>query len=290
MKVAIVGIGSMARAIIPVLVEAGHAVSAWNRSAGALEGLERVRALAGVAQAFEQDVVITLLADDAAVRQTLLAPVVIHPSVACKVHVVMSTLSPQMVGELETLHRQANIGFVAAPVFGIPAVARQGQLNILAAGADEAVAQVQPLFDTLGKHTWRLGTQPRQASIAKIAGNLMIAQAIASIAEACALVRSHGLPPAVFTDVVTQTLFACPSYQRYAGNIVAQRFEPGFALRLGLKDVGLALQAAGAEGLALSGAARVQQVMAACVDAGLGELDWSALATQCALPPAAEPL
>lgn len=284
MKVAIVGVGSMARAIIPVLVEAGQELSAWNRSARALEGLENVQPLARVAQAFEQEVVITLLSDDAAVRQALLAPQVIQRGAACLVHIVMATLSPALLDELEALHRQAGIGFVAAPVFGIPAVARQGQLNILAAGASEAIAQVQPLFDAIGKKTWHLGTQPRQAGIAKIAGNMMIAQAIASIAEACALVQSHGLPPAVFADVVTQTLFACPSYQRYAGNIVAQRFEPGFALRLGLKDLGLAVQAAGSAGLALPGAERVRQVMSACVDAGLGELDWSALASSCRGP------
>src|SRR3546814_17298783 len=69
-------------------------------------------------------------------------------------HVVMSTLSPSLMVELQGAHDEIGIALIAAPVFGVPAVAANGELNILAAGSQEAISTVQPLFDLLGKKTW----------------------------------------------------------------------------------------------------------------------------------------
>jgi len=130
----------------------------------------------------------------------------------------------------------------------------------------------------LARKVWPLGDDPMHAHIAKIAGNGMITQAIASMAEATALVRSHGLGAAPFLDVLTQTVFACPSDQRYASHIAQDRYEPGFKLPLGLKDVRLALDAARAGGVRLPQAALVEGYMQQALDEGGAELDWSVLA------------
>ena len=278
MNIGFIGVGSMGREIITLLVSAGHHVTAWNRSREALAGLNGVRALESATQAFEEDVVISLLADDRAVREVLLANGALTDANKHCVHIVMSTLSPLLMEELQAVHHRSGIALVAAPVFGVPAVAARGELNILAAGTDHAIATVQPIFDVLGKKTWRLGDLPAHASIAKIAGNMMITQAIESLSEASALVEGHGLNPATFIEVVTQTLFACPSYQRYGQNIVQHRFEPGFKLSLGLKDIDLALDAAGSLGLHLPAADVVRTRMLDGVAQGLGEKDWSVFA------------
>lgn len=284
MDIGFIGVGSMGRAIIALLAQAGHRVSAWNRSAGALQGLQRVNVLDAPAAAFQQQVAITMLADDKAVRQVLLEAEVLKAANPHCIHVVMSTLSPALMAQLQAVHGQAGIALVAAPVFGVPAVAARGEMNILAAGPDAAIASVQPLFDVLGKKTWRLGTQPVHASIAKIAGNLMITQAIEALAEATSLAEQYGLGAAAFVEVVTQTLFACPSYQRYGQNIVNGTFAPGFKLSLGLKDVDLALDAAAAKGLALPAGGVVRAKMAAAVEHGLADKDWSALALMANAP------
>ena len=278
MNIGFIGVGSMGRAIIPVLVDAGHQVFAWNRSRDVLAGVQGVQALESPAAAFQQDVVISMLADDPAVRDVLLSTRALEAANPRCVHVVMSTLSPGLMEELQTLHHTLGIALVAAPVFGVPAVAAKGEMNILAAGADAAIAAVQPLFDVLGKKTWRLGSQPVHACIAKVAGNMMIAQAIQSLAEASALAEGYGLSRQAFIDVVTQTLFACPSYQRYGQNIVNSHYEPGFKLALGLKDINLALEAASHNGLRLPAAGVVRSTMSAAMDQGLGDRDWCALA------------
>lgn len=279
MKIAFIGVGSMGSAIIPHLVSHGHAVSAWARRTEAMSELEGVAPLASPAAAFAgHDVVITMLSDDRAVRSVLLDSGALASATGDVVHLVMSTISPALVAEMQPLHRKVSVGYVAAPVFGVPAVAARGELNILAAGAEGDVARVQPILDAIGKKTWRLGEDPVRANIAKIAGNMMITMAIESMAEACTLTTSYGLPAADFLDVVTQTLFACPSYQRYGKNLSERRYEPGFRLALGLKDAVLAADAAADRGVSLPGAAVVRERLARAASTGWADKDWSALA------------
>jgi len=284
MNIGFVGVGSMGRAMIPLLVQAGHHVSAWSRSTEAFSGLASVNMLQSAVEAFREPVVISMLADDNAVREVLLVSGALASAPKGCIHIVMSTLSPALIEHLETLHEAAGITLIAAPVFGIPAVAAKGELNILAAGRPEAIEQVQSVFDVLGKKTWRLGNRPVQGCIAKVAGNLMISQAIESLGEASHLAQSHGLSAAAFIGVVTQTLFDCPSYQRYGRNIVNGSYEPGFKLSLGLKDVKLALDAAQSRGLSLPAASVVLSTMETAVANGLGSNDWSVLATMTSRP------
>lgn len=279
MNIGFVGVGSMGRAMIPLLIQAGHHVSAWNRSAEALSELGPIDVLHSAAAAFQKPVVISMLADDNAVREVLLTHGVLATAPKGCIHIVMSTLSPALMEQLQAQHRAAGLTLIAAPVFGIPSVAAKGELNIMAAGPAAAIEQVQEVFEVLGKKTWHLGEQPVQGCIAKIAGNMMITQAIESLAEASHLTESYGLSARAFIEVVTQTLFACPSYQRYGQNIVNASYEPGLKLSLGLKDIKLALDSAQARGLSLPAARVVRIQMESAVAQGLANKDWSVLAT-----------
>jgi 3-hydroxyisobutyrate dehydrogenase-like beta-hydroxyacid dehydrogenase len=234
--------------------------------------------LTSPAAAFENDATISMLANDAAVRSVLLDSGILDTARKDCIHIMMATISPAIVEELQELHRKAGIAYVAAPVLGIPAVAAKGELNILAAGDAKAIATVQPLLEALGQKTWNLGDDPVHANIAKIATNMMITIAIESIAEATALTESYGLKAGDFVEVITNTVFACPSYKRYGGNTANNSYEPGFKLTLGLKDVNLALDAATAKQAVLPAAEIVRENMRQAVDQGLGAKDWSALA------------
>ena len=87
----------------------------------------------------------------------------------------------------------------------------RAQSHVLAAGDPAAIDRVQPLFDALGKKTWRLGDEPRQSNVAKIAGNLMVACMIEAMSEAAALSRAYELAPTDVLDVVVGSLFDVPS-------------------------------------------------------------------------------
>ncbi len=134
MDIGFVGVGSMGAVMIPNLVKAGHQVSVWNRSAAAVSSLDGVAVLPSPQAAFTKEVVVTMLSDDKAVRSVIIDSGAITSARKGSVHVMMATISPALVEELKTLHAASGISYVAAPVMGVPAVAAQAQLNILAAG------------------------------------------------------------------------------------------------------------------------------------------------------------
>lgn len=279
MDIGFIGLGSMGSAMAANLVGAGHRVTVWNRSPEAAQAVTGA-AVAGTPQeAFGGEAVLTMLADDAAVRAVVLDSGALAAAAPGLVHVMMATISVALVDELVARHRAAGVAYVAAPVFGRPPAAAAAQLNIVAAGDPAAIDRVQPLLDALGTRTWRLGDDPRRANVAKVAGNMMIALAIEAMAEATSLTESYGLSSRDFLDIVTNTLFASPSYKSYGGQIAEGRYEPaGFKLRLGLKDVELARAAAAAKGAALPAADVVRQQLLDGIAQGLGDKDWSALA------------
>ena len=279
MDVGFIGLGMMGRAMAGNLAKAGHDVRAWNRSPlgdGAGKGL---RLVPTPAEAFEADVVFTMLSDDAAITEVLLTSGVLKGARRGVVHVVTSTISLGFVDELSALHAEAGIGYVAAPVLGRPDVAAAGQLNILAAGEPGAVAKVRPLLDIVGKKTWILGEEPKQANAAKIATNMMIVMAIEAMAEAVALTSGNGLAPDVFLDLILQTQFGgSRAYETYGKKILTGDYEAGFKMRLGLKDLGLAEAAGRSTGKRLPMLAAARARMAEAVEAGMGDKDWSGIA------------
>jgi 3-hydroxyisobutyrate dehydrogenase-like beta-hydroxyacid dehydrogenase len=278
MNIGFIGIGSMGAAMVPNLVRAGHVVSVWNRNPAASKALEGVTVLASPAAAFDNDAVMTMLADDKAVRSVIIDSGALASARKGCVHVMMATISLALVEELQKQHRSAGVAYVSAPVFGVPEAAARRELNIVAAGDPEAIARVQPALDALGKKTWPLGADPIRANVAKIAGNLMIALAMEAMGEATALTESYGVSARDFLDIMTNTLFASPSYQRYGGKIANNNYEPGFKLPLGLKDVSLALEAARTKHALLPAAEIVRENMQKGIEQGLGSKDWSVLA------------
>jgi 3-hydroxyisobutyrate dehydrogenase-like beta-hydroxyacid dehydrogenase len=151
------------------------------------------------------------------------------------------------------VHARACVPYISAPVFGRPDVAEAGKLNIVAAGAAALIDRAGPLLDAMGAKTWRFGDDPTRANAVKLAGNFMLISAIEAMAEACALTEGHGVAGADFLDLMTNTLFASPVYKGYGASIAQNRYEPpGFILKLGAKDVRLALQAAEGAGVAIS--------------------------------------
>ena len=280
MKVGFIGLGAMGSAMASNLIAAGHAVTVWNRSAEACEPLASLgaRVVSTPDRAAQGEVLCSMLADDRAVRAVFLDGGVLDAMDRGTVHVNHATISVALARELAAAHAQRGLGYVAAPVFGPPAAAAAARLNILVAARSALVEQVRPLLEAMGSRIWPLGEAPERANVAKIAGNFMLASAIESMSEASALTRAHGISAADFLEVMTGTMFATPAFQAYAKLIAEQHFKPaGFALPLGLKDVGLALAASEAARVPLPFAGALRDSLLEALAAGDEDLDWSAL-------------
>ncbi|HEJ7038746.1 TPA: NAD(P)-dependent oxidoreductase [Serratia liquefaciens] len=281
MKIGFAGLGGMGSAMAANLLQAGYGVKVWNRSPQAAQPLVS----AGAVQArqpeelAEVDVLITMLANDAATEQVVVESGLLQQLRAGAIHINMATVSVALAKRLALLHAERNVGYIAAPVLGRVDVAAAGKLNILAAGDPLLLAKVQPLFEVLGQQTWHFGDQPEQANIVKIAANFTLASAIEAMAEGCALVRNYGVSGADYLHMLTSTLFASPAYKGYGGLIAEEKFEPaGFKLSLGMKDVGLALEAGANSHTPMPFASVLKDNFLDAVAQGDADLDWSALA------------
>jgi 3-hydroxyisobutyrate dehydrogenase-like beta-hydroxyacid dehydrogenase len=281
MDVGVIGLGGMGQTIAENLVKAGHHVRVWNRSPGPVEALQAkgAEAAARVEDALQGEAVFTMLADDNALREVLLTSGALERASKNLIHVNLATISLGFVEELVAIHKDLGLAYVAAPVFGRPDAAAAAKLNIVVAGPAGAIAKVQPLLDCFGQKCWPVGDDPVRANAVKIAGNFMIAAAIESMGEAAALVRGHGVAARDFLEILTKTLFASPVFQGYGAIIAAEQFEPaGFRLKLGLKDVRLALAAGEAANVPLPLASLLRDNFLDALAHGEGEKDWSALA------------
>lgn len=281
MNIGFLGLGAMGAAMAGRLLEKGHAVTVWNRSPGPVAELAAQGATAAtrVEDALGGDLVLSMLAHDDALRGALLDGGALDRAPKGLVHVNLATISTAFARELATRHAELGLGYVSAPVFGRPPVARAGGLNILAAGAPEAVSKALPVLEALAAKVWPLGEDPAAANAAKIAGNLMIVAAVEAMGEGAALAAAHGVPAKDLLEILSNTIFAAPIYKIYGGMIAEGRYHPpGFAADLGLKDVRLALAAGDEKGLALPLADLVESGLETLL-AGEGEVpDLAALA------------
>jgi 3-hydroxyisobutyrate dehydrogenase-like beta-hydroxyacid dehydrogenase len=282
MTIGFIGLGAMGRNMAARLLQAGEPLIVWNRSpepAQALAG-QGARLALQPADAGKADVLFTMLADDAATRSVLLDGGVLAAMAPGSIHVNMATVSVAFGREMAVLHAGRGIGYIAAPVLGRVDVAAAGKLNILAGGPADLVARVQPYFDLMGQKTWRFGDAPEQANAVKLGANLTLACAIEAMGESSALVRAHGIGAADFLDLLGQTLFAgSPVYKGYGGMIAQERYSPaGFKLSLGLKDVGLAVEAGRDKGVPLAFGNALVENLRDAMGQGDGELDLAALA------------
>jgi 3-hydroxyisobutyrate dehydrogenase-like beta-hydroxyacid dehydrogenase len=284
-----IGMGRMGRPMAANLVAAGFSVRAWNRTRGkappgALE-------CASPREAAEQSaLVVTMLADDAAVEQVTFGPDGLIAGLRRgAIHVSMSTISVALSRKLREAHRAAGQGYVAAPVFGRPEAAQKRQLWIVCGGEQADLAACERLFGALGRGTFTVAEAP-QANVVKLLGNFLIAATIESAGEATALAEKAGLDPRKMMEFFAGTMFASTVFTGYAARVATTDFEPaGFAMPLALKDMTLALQAGHEVRAPLPIASLLRDRLLAALARGRDGWDWAGLASvareEAGLPP-----
>jgi 3-hydroxyisobutyrate dehydrogenase-like beta-hydroxyacid dehydrogenase len=186
MKIGWIGLGRMGSAMAMNLIKAGHEVTAYNRTPGKMRALaeEGAATAAVIAEACKGDVVVTMLADDAAVDTVVFGDHGVLASLGKgKVHISMSTISVALSERLAAAHADARQPFVAAPVFGRPNAVAAGNLFIVAGGAPADVEAYGPVFQALGQRTIHIGDAPHAANLVKLSGNFPIACVLQAVAK-----------------------------------------------------------------------------------------------------------
>ena len=274
---AVLGLGHMGRPIARNLVAAGFSVRTWNRSGGAVDGATDCSTIAEAVQGAE--IAITMLSEDAAVESVTFGEGrLLHSLRGGGLHVGMSTVSVALAERLAEAHREVGQGFVAAPVFGRPEAAAAKQLWIVPGGESMHIESLAPVFAAIGQGTFPM-PGARQAALAKLCGNFMIAANIEVLAEVLTLGEKGGIEPERLLDMLTSTLFGSPVVKRYGAMIAKNQFTPpGFAMALGLKDMRLVLEAGEGSRTPLPVAELLRSRFLTALANGKEGLDWAGFA------------
>jgi len=282
-KIAFIGLGNMGSPIARNLMRAGHDVTVWNRTLSKADDLRaqgaKVAQSPGEA-ARDVEAVITMLADDAAVESAVLGPGgVIESLPQNAAHISMSTISVALSRKLAEEHARRGHKYITAPVFGRPEAAEAAKLFVVVAGDKATVERLKPLLEAVGQRVFVIGDKPEMANVVKLSGNFLIASVIESLGEAIALTRKYGVDPHQYIEFLTNSLFAAPVYKTYGNLIADEKYRPaGFKIRLGLKDMKLALAAAESVDAPLPGASMIRDNMLTAIARGMEDADWSATA------------
>jgi len=275
--VAVLGIGAMGRGMAASALRAGIPTIVWNRTMEATRdlaelGAEVAETAAGAAR--RAAIVVTMVTDADAVLSIARDQGMLAALAPGAIWAQMSTIGVAGTDRVVAMAgaQRPDVMLLDAPVSGSKDPAEHGQLTIFASGPDEARARVAPLFDALGQRTIWVGEAGAGAGTRlKLVNNTWLAFAAEAVAASVALARRLGLE----TETVMDALGGGPLVSTWQAaklrRIADGEFSAQFALSLALKDVHLALQAAGDDRFAVLAclADEWQQV----VDQGLGEQD-----------------
>lgn len=278
-KIGFIGLGLMGTAMAANLAADSRNVCAHVRRPERINELKAlgVAATTRLPDLFDSDVIITMLADDAAVRNVFFGPFGIADSLrAGVIHLSMGTISTEASATFLLEHERRGQGYVAAPVFGNPDAARARQLAVIMAGNPAACERCRPVTDSLGQ-TFVIGTDPAQANLIKLLGNMMTATALEVLGEVVTVLRKRGQDPQQFVDIMTGTMFDSRVHKNYGSRLIAGSFKPGLTMPLALKDVRLALAEAELAGAPMPSVGVVRDRLITGIARGHGELDWTAL-------------
>lgn len=284
MHIGIPGTGKMGSAIALRLLELGHQVSVWNRTAARAEGAVKAGAvLVGSPRALADrcDVILSILTDAAAITAAYDGPQgILAGTIAGKLVVDMSTVQAATAVALAGKVRKAGAAFVECPVGGTTGPARQGKLLGLAGGEPGDIARARPLLEQLCRRVEHIGPVGTGARM-KLAINLPLLVAYQALGEAYILARGSGRDASWIMDLFSDTSGAPNVLKTRGPNIAAaidgQALPPAFDVDSIRKDLRTMIVEAAGEGAELPLATRALAVFDQAAKDGWGGKDGATL-------------
>ncbi|MCQ2719756.1 NAD(P)-dependent oxidoreductase [Helicobacter pylori] len=276
MKIGWIGLGAMGTPMATRLHDANLEVSVYNRTESKAAPLKEK----GVAVytspidlAAKVDLVFIMLSDKAAIDAVLVPK--FCEQMSKKIVVNMSTIAPLESLALEEIAQKHQVTYLEAPVSGSVGAAKAGALLILAAGDEEVITQLKPVFTHLGSQIFYLG-KIGQGTGAKLSINSLLAQMGVAYSEALLLAKHLGVDAELFLQIIGQSGMNSPLFQAKKGMWLQDSYPVAFSLKLMLKDIRLANNEAG-ETIQLPFLSKAQELYSQAEKSGLGEMDMAAV-------------
>jgi len=276
--VGFVGLGAMGGRMAKRLLDAGHRVVGYNRTA------EKARALVAAGLVLEKspravaegvDAVLSMVTDDKALRAIALGPDgVIAGLRPGAVWAEMSTVSPEVTRELGAAITARGAALIDAPVSGSPITLEAGQLSFMVGGDPAALEKVRPCLLAIGPtitHVGELGL----AVTMKIATNLGLAVQMLAFSEAVVLAEKAGIARERAVEVLLKSVIASPMVKYRGPFVLGMPAEALFDVNMAQKDLGLALSMGRALGVPLPSVALVDELLSAARGLDLADYDFA---------------
>ncbi len=265
----------MGRPMAGNLVKAGHEVAVWNRTPGAaVEGARTAESPADAARGAE--VVWMCVSDTQAVESVLFGPRGVEESLTEGMIIAdSSTISPSATRAFAQRLAAKGVRYVDAPMSGSKAGAESGTLIFFVGGEESAIESLKPLFAAMGKVFFRVGETGKGQS-AKLAMNLQIALIYEGFAEGLTLATKLGVPAETLLPLIQASMVRSGVVEYKAPFVLKRDFAANFPLRLMLKDIHLALEAAREARVKLPGLETVADIYEMAAEEGHGNEDYAA--------------
>jgi 3-hydroxyisobutyrate dehydrogenase-like beta-hydroxyacid dehydrogenase len=276
MKVGLVGLGRMGRAIHARLTESGCEVTAWDRDAKAMKAAaeQQVR-LADTPRAVtaSADATISIITEDNGVRNVFRGDDgFLSGDVKGKLFIEMSTLRPMTARELAPVVEAAGARLIESPVLGSIPTARAGKLHAVVGGKPEDVERARPVLEKITRRIDHMGGNGAGYAM-KLAANLGLAAYIQGIAESLALGQREGLTLEQMLGVLTEAPTANAWLGMKKGLLLGGTEDITLDLKTMRKDI-MSMVATGAtNGTGMPLASGMLAVFSAAVAQGWGDKD-----------------
>lgn len=273
-RIAVIGLGAMGGRIAQRMLDAGHEVTVWNRTASRMTHLADYGALPAhspAAAASRAEAVITMVSDsDALAAVTGGSDGVLAGLDRQATMIQMATVGLEPVLRLAAALPAEQL--LDAPVLGSLSEVEAGTLTVFAGGSPELVQRWTPLLSALGT-VLPVGPAGTGAA-AKLVANSTLFGVLGVLGEALALGEALGLPTDTMFDVLSRTPVGAQA-QRRRPAVESGEYPVRFSLRLALKDTGLVADVARESGADLRLGAAARSWYADAVRAGRGAADYS---------------
>ena len=280
LRVAVLGLGRMGSAMAANLLDKGFPVTVYNRTPEKARPLAEAGAEAAVTPAEaarSADVVITMVADDAALADVLLGDGgAMDGARAGTLFVDCSTVSPATAVRMAAEAERRGLAMLDAPVLGSVQAAAGGTLDVVVGGRAADVERARPVLEALGKAVYHLGGYGAGCAF-KLAFNLMLGVQIQALAEGLVLGERYGLDRDQMLEIIMGSILSSPYLQYKSRPIATGDYRAAFTLGLLEKDLFLALEAGRQVGVSLPAAAAVHAVTLAGKSCGKEDLDSAAV-------------
>ncbi|WP_066159103.1 NAD(P)-dependent oxidoreductase [Hydrogenophaga pseudoflava] len=278
LSIAVLGIGMMGFPMARRLCEAGHRVSAWNRSRAKAERLLPVgaqvfdRPADAVAQA---DLVVCLLEDGHVVEDVLFGLGTTDGLRPGSLVIDMSSIQPRQARDHAARLAALGVHHLDAPVSGGTVGAEAGTLAIMAGGKPADFERALPVFATLGRAT-HVGPHG-SGQLAKLANQMIVGITIGAVAEALLLCEKGGADMGKVKQAISGGFADSRILQVHGQRMVERDFAKRAAITVQLKDMRNALTTASEVGFDAPITGLFEQLFAQAAEHGLADLDHSAL-------------